>query len=69
MKVWSLVECMQIGKNKKVTIMNDEYLEEQIIEQIKVLVEELGGNLKQLTRVDSTDRMSKIIEIEYNINE
>ena len=56
-------------KNKKVTIMNDEYLEEQIIEQIKVLVEELGGNLKQLTRVDSTDRMSKIIEIEYNINE
>jgi len=64
-----LVECMQIGKNKKVTIMNDEYLEEQIIEQIKVLVEELGGNLKQLTRVDSTDRMSKIIEIEYNINE
>ena len=49
--------------------MNDEYLEEQIIEQIKVLVEELGGNLKQLTRVDSTDRMSKIIEIEYNINE
>ena len=49
--------------------MNDEYLEEQIIEQIKVLVEELGGNLKQLTRVDSTDRMSKIFEIEYNINE
>ena len=49
--------------------MNDEYLEEQIIEQIKVLVEELGGNLKQLTRVDSTDRMSKVIEIEYNINE
>ena len=64
-----MVECMQIGKNKKVTIMNDEYLEEQIIEQIKVLVEELGGTLKQLTRVDSTDRMSKIIEIEYNINE
>ncbi len=49
--------------------MNDEYLEEQIVEQIKVLVEELGGTLKQLTRVDSTDRMSKIIEIEYNINE
>ena len=48
--------------------MNDEYLEEQIIEQIKVLVEELGGNLKQLTRVDSTDRMSKVIEIEYNTN-
>ncbi len=49
--------------------MNDEYLEEQIVQQIEVLVDELGGTLKQLTRADSTDRMSKIIEIEYNINE
>ena len=48
--------------------MNDEYLEEQIVEQIKVLVEELGGTLKQLTRVDSTGRMSKVIEIEYDTN-
>ena len=37
---------MQIGKNKKVTIMNDEYLEEQIVQQIEVLVDELGGTLK-----------------------
>ncbi len=47
--------------------MNDEYLEEQIIEQIKVLTEELGGNIKQLTRANSTGRMSKVIEIEYDI--
>ena len=59
---------MQIGKNKKVTIMNDEYLEEQIVQQIEVLVDELGGTLKRLTRADSTGRMSKVIEIEYNTN-
>jgi len=62
-----LVECMQIGKNKKVTIMNER--QENIIKRIKELTVLLGGTLKQLTRVDSTDRMSKIIEIEYNINE
>ena len=55
-------------KNKKVTIMNDEYLEEQIVQQIEVLVDELGGTLKQLTRAISTGRMSKVIEIEYNTN-
>ena len=59
---------MQIGKNKKVTIVNDEYLEEQIVQQIEVLVDELGGTLKRLTRADSTGRMSKVIEIEYNTN-
>ena len=42
-------------------------LEEQIVEQIKVLTEELGGTLKQLTRANSTGRMCKVIEIEYNI--
>ena len=47
--------------------MNDEELEEQIVEQIKVLTEELGGNIKQLTRANSTCRMSKVIEIEYDI--
>ena len=28
--------------------MNDEYLEEQIVQQIEVLVDELGGTLKQI---------------------
>ena len=48
--------------------MNDEYLEEQIVQQIEVLVDELGGPLKRLTRADSTGRMSKVIEIEYDTN-
>ena len=48
--------------------MNDEYLEEQIVQQIEVLADELGGTLKRLTRADSTGRMSKVIEIEYNTN-
>ena len=48
--------------------MNDEYLQEQIIQQIEVLVDELGGTLKQWTRADSTGRMSKVIEIEYDTN-
>ena len=47
--------------------MSEEELEEQIVEQIKVLTEELGGNLKRLTRANSTGRMSKVIEIEYDI--
>ena len=41
--------------------------QENVIKRIKELTVLLGGNLKQLTRVDSTDRMSKVIEIEYNI--
>ena len=48
--------------------MNDEYLQEQIVQQIEVLVDELVGTLKRLTRADSTGRMSKVIEIEYNTN-
>ena len=28
--------------------MNDEYLEEQIVQQIEVLVDELGGTLKKI---------------------
>ncbi len=47
--------------------MSEEELEEQIVEQIKVLTEELGGTLKQFTRSNSTCRMCKVIEIEYNI--
>ena len=49
--------------------MNDEYLEEQIeCNRLKFLLTELGGTLKRLTRADSTGRMSKVIEIEYNTN-
>ena len=47
--------------------MNDEYLEEQIVQQIEVLVEELDGTMCQLTRCNSVGRRSKVIEIEYNV--
>ena len=49
--------------------MSDEELEEQIIQQIEVLVEELGGNVNHLTRCNSVGRRTKVLEIEYNIEE
>ena len=47
--------------------MSDEELEQQIIQQIEVLVEELGGVMCQSTRCNSMGRRSKVIEIEYNV--
>ena len=47
--------------------MSDEELEEQIIQQIEVLVEELGGSMCHSVRCNSTGRQSKVIEIEYNV--
>ena len=49
--------------------MSEEELEEQIIQQIEVLVDELGGTMNQLKRCNSIGRQSKVIEIEYNIQE
>ena len=49
--------------------MSEEELEEQIIQQIEVLVEEMGGNVNHLTRCNSVGRRSKVLEIEYNIEE
>ena len=49
--------------------MNEEELEEQIIQQIEVLVDELGGTMNQITRCNSMGRQSKVIEIEDNIEE
>ena len=49
--------------------MSDEELEEQIIQQIEVLVEELGGTVNHSTRCNSVGRHSKVLEIEYNIEE
>ena len=48
--------------------MSDEELIEQIIQQIEVLVEELGGTTRFLTKCD-TGRQSKVLEIEYNVEE
>ena len=47
--------------------MSDEELEEQIIQQIEVLVAELGGTMCQSTRCNSMGRRSKVIEIEYHV--
>ena len=49
--------------------MSEEELEEQIIQQIEVLVEELGGTMSHSTRCNSMGRQSKVIEIEYNVEE
>ena len=47
--------------------MNEEYLQEQIIQQIEVLVEELCGTMCHSVRCNSVGRQSKVIEIEYNV--
>ena len=49
--------------------MSDEELEEQIIQQIEVLVEELGGAVNHSTRCNSMGSRRKVLEIEYNIEE
>ena len=48
--------------------MNEEYLQEQIITQIEVLVEELGGTLKRSTQ-NYRGRVSKVISIEYDVHD
>ena len=49
--------------------MSEEELEEQIIQQIEVLVDELGGTMSHLERCNSMGRRSKVLEIEYNIEQ
>ena len=47
--------------------MSEEELQEQIIQQIEVLVEELGGTMRHLTKRDYTGSSSKVLQIEYDI--
>ena len=42
-------------------------LEEELLNELEGITKQLGGNITKLTRANSTGRMSKIIEIEYNI--
>ena len=49
--------------------MSEEELEEQIIQQIEVLVDELGGTMCHLTKCSYTGRQSKVLQIEYNVEE
>tara|TARA_B100001287_G_scaffold264986_1_gene257403 strand:- start:110 stop:259 length:150 start_codon:yes stop_codon:yes gene_type:complete len=48
--------------------MDEEYLQEQIITQIEVLAEELGGTLKRSTQ-NYRGRISKVISIEYDVHD
>tara|TARA_B100001989_G_scaffold88469_1_gene61508 strand:+ start:439 stop:588 length:150 start_codon:yes stop_codon:yes gene_type:complete len=47
--------------------MSEEELQEQIINQIEILAEELGGSMCQSKKWYSTGRQTKVIEIEYNV--
>ncbi len=44
-----------------------ENLEKELLTELQGITKQLGGNMTKLTRADSTGRMSKVIEIEYNI--
>ena len=47
--------------------MSEEELQEQIIQQIEVIVEELGGSMCHSVKCNSMGRRSNVIEIEYNV--
>ena len=49
--------------------MSEEELQEQIIQQIEVLVEELGGTMCHLTKCTYTGSQSKVLQIAYNVEE
>jgi len=48
--------------------MSEEELQEQIITQIEVLAEELGGTIKRSTQ-NYRGRISKVISIEYDVHD
>jgi len=43
--------------------------ETELLNDLEVITKELGGTMKKLTRADYSGRSSKVIEIEYDINE
>ena len=60
---------LSIPKRIDLFKMSEEELQEQIIQQLEVLVEELGGTMCHLTKCTYTGRQSKILQIEYNVEE
>jgi|TARA_R100000458_G_C8108276_1_gene132103 hypothetical protein len=42
-------------------------LEQELLDELEGITKQLGGSMTRLTRADSTGRMSKVIEIEYDI--
>ena len=49
--------------------MSEEELQEQIITQIEVLAEELGGTLTKKSTQNYRGRVSKVISIEYDVHD
>jgi len=46
-----------------------EDLEEELLSELEGITTQLRGTMKKLTRADYSGRSSKVIEIEYEINE
>ena len=44
-------------------------LEAELLHELEGITKQLRGTMKRLTRADSSGRSSKVIEIEYEINE
>jgi hypothetical protein len=44
-------------------------LEAELLSELEGITKQLRGNMTRLTRATSTGRSSKVIEIEYEINE
>ena len=46
-----------------------EDLEREIIADLEYAAQRIGGKMERITRVDSRGRSSKMITIEYDVNE
>ena len=58
-------EEMRVDRHRDVA----EDLEKELIEELKGITQQLRGEMKQMTRANSMGRSSKVIEIEYDVNE
>lgn len=56
---------MRVDRHRNIA----EDLEAELLEELRGITQQLRGNMKQLTRADYSGRSSKVIEIEYEINE
>ena len=44
-------------------------LEKELLQELQGITQQLGGTMEKSLRYDSTGRQSKIIKIEYNVEE
>ena len=56
---------MRIDRHKDIA----DDLEAELLHELKGITQQLRGTMKQMTRANSMGRSSKVIEIEYEINE